>query len=240
MACTVERIRLAVGREMQGLRSARDPHRHRIPLGLLMMEQGWISRDQLRCALEAQKLAGSGRLGRWLVHQKSATEEIVTRALGLQWSCPVLAIDRHDGAMLASVVPRLFLDAFGALPIRLAAGKVLYLGFEENLDPVLALAVKRMLGLRVEAGIVRESLFRPAHTRMLEARFPAVELVEAVSQPAATLALARSIEGARPVASRLVRVHDCLWLRLWLRTQSGPLAEIDSVQDVVCSIQNVG
>jgi hypothetical protein len=123
--------------------------------------------------------------------------------------------------------------------LRLAAGKLLYLGFEENLDAVLALAIERMLGLRVESGIVPESLFRPAHRRMLDARFPCVELVEAISLPAAAHALAKSVERARPVASRLVRVHDCLWLRQWLRPNVDPLPETGSVEDIVCSIGSV-
>jgi hypothetical protein len=148
----------------------------------------------------------------------------------------VLPLVHQDGSALAAMMPRLFIDAFGALPLRMAAGKVAYLGFEESLDPILALAVERMNGLRVECGVVRESLFRPAHGRMLMARFPSVGLVEAISLPAAAHALAKAIERERPVASRLVRVHDCLWLRLWLRTQVGPLPDLGSVQDVICSI----
>ncbi len=35
-----------------------------------MLEQGWITQRQLRAALEAQKAAGSGRLGHWLVRQQ--------------------------------------------------------------------------------------------------------------------------------------------------------------------------
>jgi len=46
---------------------------------------------------------------------------------------------------------------------------------------------------------------------------PAVELIEAGSQPALVQALAKRIERARPVESRLVRMHDCLWMRMWLR-----------------------
>ena len=118
---------------------------------------------------------------------------------------------------LTALVPRLFVDAFGALPLRVAAGRLLYLGFEDHLDPALALAVERMTGLQVESGLVRESVFRPAHARMLEARFPAVELIEAATEPALAAALARAVERTRPVESRLVRVHDCLWLRMWLK-----------------------
>jgi hypothetical protein len=115
--------------------------------------------------------------------------------------------------------------------------RILYLGFESRLDPVLALAVERMTGLRVESGLVQESHFRPAHARMLNAKFPPVELIEASSEPALVEALARRVERVRPSESRLVRMHDCLWLRMWPRPQKAPLPEISSVEDVLCSIR---
>jgi hypothetical protein len=83
---------------------------------------------------------------------------------------------------------------------------------------------------------VPESLFDAAHARMLSAKFPAVQLMEAVSQQAVVHVLAKSIEQARPVDSRLVRVHDCLWLRLWRRPQMGPMPEPGSIQDLICSV----
>jgi hypothetical protein len=235
-ACTAARVAAAVSRELDGRGSPQEGHRHRIPLGLVMLEQGWITSGQLRQALEAQKVAGAGRLGNWLVRQQGVNEQLVTRALGLQWSCPVLPMEFHDAEALTALVPRLFVDAFGALPLRLAAGRFLYLGFEDRLDPVLALAVERMTGLRVESGLVQGSLFRPEHTRMLNAKFPAVELIEAASEAALVRALTKSIEQARPVESRLVRVRDCLWLRLWQRRPSGPLPEISAVQDLIASL----
>jgi len=235
-ACTVARVASAVRREMDGRAAAEEIHRHRIPLGLVMLEQGWITSGQLRQALDAQRVAGAGRLGHWLERQQGVSEKLVTRALGLQWSCPVIPLEFHSTEALATLVPRLFVDAFGALPLRVSAGKLLYLGFEDRLDRILALAVERMSGLRVESGLVAESQFGPAHARMLSAKFPAVELIEAVSEQAMAGALARSIEQARPVASRLVRVHDCLWLRMWRRPQSGSMPEFGSTMDVICSI----
>jgi ribosomal protein L16/L10AE len=234
--CTAQRVQAAVRRELEGRGSAVENHRHRIPLGLVMLEQGWISSRQLRLALEAQRAAGGGRLGSWLVRQQGVSEQLVTRALGLQWSCPVLPLEFHDSEALTVLLPRLFVDAFGALPLRVAAGKLLYMGFEDRLDPVVALGVERMTGLRVESGLVQSSLFRQAHTRMLSARFPSVELVEASSEPAAARVVTRAIERARPVESRLVRVHDCLWLRIWKRSPHGLMPEVDQVQDLVCSI----
>ncbi|MDR3725790.1 MAG: hypothetical protein P4K86_01985 [Terracidiphilus sp.] len=235
--CTAARVAMAVGREMDGRGSLQQSHRHRIPLGLVMLEQGWITSGQLRQALDAQKAAGAGRLGHWLVRQQGVSEQLVTRALALQSSCPVLSLELRDTEALTALVPRLFVDAFGALPLRVAAGKLLYLGFEDRLDPVLAFAIERMTGLRVESGLVQESLFRPAHTRMLSAHFPAVELIEATSEPALVHALTKLIEKAQPVESQLVRVHDCLWLRMWLRAQSGPVPETASIQDLICSIR---
>jgi hypothetical protein len=235
-ACTDARVALAVGRELDGAAARLENHRHRVPLGLVMLEQGWIDSGQLRRALDAQRAAGAGRLGHWLVHRQGVSEQLVTRALGVQWSCPVLGMEFYDAEALTAVVPRLFVDAFGALPLRVAAGKLLYLGFEDRLDPVVALAIERMTGLRVECGLVQESLFRAAHTRMLSSRFPRVELIEASSEAAMAHALSRSIERARPVESRLVRVHDCLWLRMWLRRGSRALPGIESVEDLICSI----
>jgi hypothetical protein len=214
---------------------ARATHRHRIPLGLAMLEQGWITQGELRVALAAQRSAGSGKLGEWLVRQRSSSEELVTRALGLQWGCPVLSMEFHNPEDLTALLPRLFVDAFGALPLRVAAGKILYLGFEDRVDPALALAAERMTGLRVEGGLVQSSLFRSALARALEARFPPVELIEAATEQALAMALTKAIEESRPVEARLVRIHDCLWLRIWRRRQTGPVPDSGSIRDVIAS-----
>lgn len=233
--CTTARLKAAVARELDGRGSSQERYRHRVPLGLLMMQLGWISSEQLRIALKKQRDTGNGRLGDWLVAQKAVTEQQVTRALGLQWSCPVMSLDFHDAEGLTPILPRLFVDAFGALPLRVAAGKLAYLGFEDRLDPVLALSIERITGLRVECGLVQSSSFRPAHSRMLDAKFPAVELLEAASEPALVRTLTRTIERVRPVESRIVRVHDFLWLRMWTKPQNGALPEADAVQDVICT-----
>ncbi len=235
-ACTAARVEAAVGRELDARGSSGEVHRHRIPLGLAMLEQGWITANDLRAALAAQRAAGSGKLGHWLVRHESVSEELVTRALGLQWGCPVLGMEFHSPEGLTALVPRLFVDAFESLPLRVAAGRILYLGFECRLDPALALAVERITGLRVESGLVQESLFGPAHARMLEARFPAVELIEAATETALAMALTNAVERTRPIETRMAAVHDCLWLRMWLRRQNGPLPEPGTIRDLIGSV----
>ena len=234
--CTAAQVEAALRRELNLWGGSREGLRHRVPLGLAMLEQGWITQTQLRSALNAQRAAGAGRLGQWLVRQQSASEDQVTRAVGLQWSCPVLGLELHRPEVLAALVPRLFVDAFGALPLRLAAGRILYLGFEDRPDPILALAVERMTGLHVECGIVEESGFRHAQARMLEATFPAVELIEAATEAALAATFTRALERAAPIEARLVRVHDCLWLRMGLVPQNRPVPESGTACDLIGSI----
>ena len=233
--CTAARVREAIRREMDARGPSRDPHRHRIPLGLTMLEQGWITPQALRAALDAQRSAGSGRIGEWLVRQRSASEAQVTRALGRQWGCPVLGLDLCSPEDLTSLLPRFFIDAFGALPLRVAAGKILYLGFEDRVDRALALGVERMTGLRVEIGLIEGSVFRPAQQSTLHASFPPVELVEASTEESLTVSLVAAIEKAQPVEARLVRIHDCFWLRIWRRPQSGPVPMPDSICDLIAA-----
>ena len=233
--CTLEQVRAALRREMGARGALCDSHRHRIPLGLAMLEQGWITQQELRAALAAQRVAGRGRLGEWLIRQGSASEEMVTRALGLQWGCPVLRMESHNPENLTVLLPRFFVDAFGALPLRVAAGKILYLGFEDRVDPALALAVERATGLRVEVGLVEGSRFRLAHGRALEVRYPPAELIEAATEEAMASALTLAIEEWRAVETRLVRIHDCFWLRIWVRRQAGPFPEPTSVRDLIAS-----
>jgi hypothetical protein len=235
-SCTAVRVEAAVRRELEGRRSESITHRHRVPLGLVMLEHGWISSEQLRQALEAQRATGQRRLGKWLVLEHGIPERLVTRALSMQWNCPVLGLDNHDPEAMAPVLPRLFIEAFGTLPLRVAAGQILYLGFEERLDPVVSLAIERMAGLRVEAGLVGDSLFHAAHRRLLDADFPRASLIETASEAPLVRLLSRAIEQAKPIEARLVRVHDCLWLRMWSRPQSGSIPPVNGVEDVICSL----
>jgi hypothetical protein len=240
-ACTQARVDAALRRELEGrrheaLRYESFSHRHRVPLGLVLMEQGWITASQLRAALDAQRNAACDRVGKWLMRECHIAEERITRGLSLQWSCPVLNADTFDSGAMAVVLPRLFVEAFGALPLRVAARRILYLGFEESLDPVVALGLERMLGLRVETGLVPESQFEAAQGRLTEEAFPHAELIECASERPLVRLLTRILERKKPQASRLVRVHDCLWMRLWLRSPLGMLGDRSAVEDVICTL----
>lgn len=232
--CTRARVQAAVQRELDGRLQNIEPYRHRIPLGLLMLEQGWITSQQLRTAIEAQRNAGNLRIGEWLVTQRACTEELVSRALSIQWSCPVLSL---AGLKVShELLPRLFVEAFGALPLRDASGRIAYLGFEQSVDTALAFSVEKMTGKRVESGILPSSLHLEGVGRMRNQAFAEAQVAEAASEYAAAHLLAKSIERAQPVSSRLVRVHDWLWLRMILKRQAGALLDRARTRDVLCRV----
>ena len=55
--CARSRIEAIVRREMNGPGRPSGVHRHRIPIGLVLLAEGWISHEQLKKALEAQRKA---------------------------------------------------------------------------------------------------------------------------------------------------------------------------------------
>jgi hypothetical protein len=71
---------------------------------------------------------------------------------------------------------------------------------------------------------------------MLAEEFATVQLAEAVPEDAAARFMARLIERQQPANARLVRVHDCLWLRMWLARDTQAVPHIRSISDVICSI----
>jgi len=240
-ACMQVLVRIAVTREAVDQITEALIHQHRIPLGLMLLSRGVITQPQLKKALAAQKKEGEGRLGEWLVRQKAASEDDVVRALSSQWNCPVLSPEPHDPALLAGSFPRLMVDSFGAVPLRLAGRQLLYVAFEDRIDRCLVLAVERMLGLRVEPCVMRESEFRLVRQQMLRAQFPKTRLLEAVNVRGVVHAFTSMIEERKAVRSQIVRVGDAFWLRTWIRTaqqDQAILPGIDEVEDMVCSLQS--
>jgi hypothetical protein len=216
--CVLEITRAAVQRELGDGResAAAAPHRHRVPLGLLMLAQGWITHPQLRKALEAQRENGTGRIGDWLQSECGVEPELVTRGLSMQWGCPVLTTEGFAADSMALAAPRLFVEKFGLLPLRVAGSHILYLGFEERLDASAAFAIEKMSDLKVESGLVTGAQIRSARKRLLECEAVEMKLVTVADKDALAARMTALLEQKQPVASRLVRVHQYYWMRMWL------------------------
>jgi hypothetical protein len=216
--CLTALVRAAVRREVgDGAKAdAAAPHRHRVPLGLVLLAQGWISHPQLQMALEAQRASGRGRIGDWLTQSCGLGEERIARGLGTQWNCPVLSLDDFSPSAMALVLPKRLIAEFGQVPVRVAGSSLLYLAFEERMDAALALGVEQMCGLRAESGLLPATQFAEARAKVLAADGVQVQMKLVSDRDALTAAMVRALEQQQPVASHLVRVHQYYWLRLWL------------------------
>ncbi len=131
--CVLAMVRAAVRRERgDGAASASAvPHRHRVPLGLLMLAQGWITHPQLQKALAAQRESGTGRIGDWLMSECGVAADQITRGLSMQWGCPVLTPDGFSPELMALVMPKIFVEEFEVLPLRVAGSRYSVSGLGE-------------------------------------------------------------------------------------------------------------
>lgn len=192
-------------------------HRHRVPLGLVLLTQGWITQTQLQQALSAQRLQG-GRIGERLIADCGVEPAQIIRGLSMQWGCPVLSIKGFTPSAMALVMPKIFIEEFGLLPLRVAGSRILYLGFEDHLDASAAFALEQMTELKVESGLVPTEDHFTARQNLLEYEGVPVKMMN-VDEPDALAAKVTAIlEQKQPSASRLVRMHKYYWLRLWLES----------------------
>lgn len=246
-ACMRALVDASVRREMEGADGAdvAEGHEHRVPLGLVLLAHGLVTQKQLRLALDAQKAAGRGRIGDWLIEAGGVAETKIARGLGMQWQCPVLGLSGFDGARMALAMPAVLRERCRAVPLRVAGGRILYLAFDENVDAAAAFALERMSGLRVESGVAPVAEFaRAVHTldscTAVECReFDVADRTEMVDR------VTEALHKLQPVASKLVRLRDRYWMRLWLENaafgRNGTLpATGEDVMDLVIRVRRAG
>jgi hypothetical protein len=235
-------VRAAVRRELgDGGALSPTPHRHRVPLGLLMLAQGWITHPQLQKALAAQRESGTGRIGEWLMRECGVEADQIVRGLSMQWGCPVLTTEGFSPEAMALVMPKVFVEKFGLLPLRVAGSRILYLGFGDRLDASAAFGTEQMTELKVESGVVEGASFEAARRRLLACDGVEAKLLVAEDKDAMAAKITAILEQKQPIASRLVRLHQYYWLRMWL--ESGALGKVgnlpstsEDVKDYVFSV----
>jgi hypothetical protein len=125
---------------------------------------------------------------------------------------------------MALVAPRVLVKEFGLLPLRVAGGRILYVGFEDRLDAVAALALEQMTELKVESGLVPTEEYEAARRNLFECEGVQVKTDTVAEADALAGRVTAILEQKQPVASKLVRIHQYYWLRLWLEAgaKGGP------------------
>jgi hypothetical protein len=192
-----------------------------------MLAQGWITHPQLQKALAAQRENGTGRIGDWLMSECGLEAEQIVRGLSIQWGCPVLTTEGFSPEAMALVMPKIFVEKFGLLPLRVAGSRILYLGFADRLDASAAFAMEQMTELKVESGVVEGGQFEAARERLFACEGVEVKLEAAEDKDAMAARITAILEQKQPIASRLVRLHQFYWLRMWL--ESGALGKTGSL-----------
>jgi len=243
--CVEAMVKAAIRREAGEGGEVEDggEHHHRVPLGLILLTRGWINHSQLQHALDMQRRAGRGRIGDWLIKECGLKEECVIRGLAVQWRCPVLPVEGFKPEAMALTMPKVLVDRLGMVPLRIVGESIFYLAFEDRLDASAAFAMERMSGLKSQSGLADGAELQTARRRLCECDFvdARVEHAEDVAAMAKKAALA--LNELQPRASRLVRVHQFYWLRMWLemgamRTRDGGIPV--TKEDVVDRIYMVG
>lgn len=243
-ACLQGRITSAVRREMR-TDLPRQPHQHRVPLGLMLLSNGRITQVELQHALQVQGETGE-RIGEVLTRVCGVSERIVAEALATQWSCPVWDVSGLLPSRVAALAPRVVLQRGGILPLRLSSeagsGVVslaregrLSVAFAGAIDPQAVFALRRMHDIRVEAGIAPISQWTEAHRRLLDADGVRCHEMKCSTTDDMERAVVRTLRQLQPVESRWVRLHDLYWLRLWLEPAAmlgGPSHKEDVVDFV--------
>ncbi|MFZ0632244.1 MAG: hypothetical protein WA399_17030 [Acidobacteriaceae bacterium] len=233
-------VKAAMGRE-RGSEGPGAERTYRSFLGRMLLERGSISEQQLQEAVERRERVAEAtgeaiRLEEWLLNSGLLSETALTRAISAQWNCPVFSLSETHPEEMTSAFPPFLSEALGALPVRISAGKLLYLAFFERIDRSLSYAVERITGLRVTTGIAREGEFRREQAQFLSGRAPKVRFLEAEDRGALADGLAAFLEQQRPIDARLVRVHELWWLRIWRREpRVRALPECEAVEDLLAT-----
>jgi hypothetical protein len=212
----------------------------RIPLGLMLLEQGQLSEQQLRQALESHRRLAEAtgeamRLEDWLLTSGLLSEAAVTRAISAQWNCPVFVLSGSRTEETASTLPRFLAEAMGVLPVRISGEKSVCLAFSERIDRSLSYAVEHMTGLQVAAGVARESEFRREQARFLSRPSPKSRFLEVKDRQSLAREMSAWIEAEQPIEARLARVHEIWWLRIGRRGSDSRLVG-GAVEDLLATV----
>lgn len=203
----------------------------RMPLGLILLSRGWISHRELQEALAAQRRAQEGRIGEWLHHLHGISEETIAKGLAIQWNCAVLPSGMPGLEPAPALLPAVLRRRYGLALLRQGPDAALYLAGKYRPEHAAARAVEHMIHESVHAAFIEDGMWPLGEVDASDAE------LEIPGRDGVAAYISELIERARPSDARLVRVHDHLWLRLWIGRRGRRLMQ---VRDVVLPLRGSG
>ena len=105
-----------------------------------------LTYNEVLAALEAQRRARYGKVGEWIEKLGFATQQDVTAALAIQWSCPIASSLKMEPIAPPHQLPLALLEAFHMWPQHFASStNTLCLAFGERVDHGALYAIEKML-----------------------------------------------------------------------------------------------
>ncbi|WP_041855550.1 hypothetical protein [Candidatus Korobacter versatilis] len=143
-------------------------HHHRLPLGLLLLEQERISASELDAAVQYRRLHPQERIGGALQKIAGVSQTLIAQTVAAQWGCPSVTSHKMPICREAQL-PYEFLHEHSTAPMYWEPrGRVLLLGFLFRLDYVAMAAIERVLRCTVKPCILTEDLFRQVMLELSE------------------------------------------------------------------------
>ncbi|MFL6429793.1 MAG: hypothetical protein ACJ71S_16220 [Acidobacteriaceae bacterium] len=200
-----------------------------MPLGLILLSRGWIGHRELQEALAAQRQAGHGRIGEWLHRLHGVSEATVAKGLAIQWSCAVLPSGMPGLEPAPALIPAFLRKRYNFSLLGQGPDAKLYLAGKYRPEHAAARALEHMLREPVHAAFIEDSARCRAEMDPADATQLPIP-----GRDGASAYISELIERVRPSDARLVRVHDHLWLRMWLGKRGRRPAQM---QDLVLPLQ---
>jgi len=193
------------------------PLRYRQPIGLLMHSRGLITDEQLKTAVQAQKEAGSGRLGEWLIHLGATTEEQVTATLSLQWGCPVFPLEQKAHFLQWSfMAPYPILNAARVVVAHgQPSSHTYYLAFADGIDHTLLRSFEAMYQCEAKPCVAQGSTLNSALVQIEAAGVPPTTVADCEYHPQPLAqTLQQAVEAQDAESLRIVSCAGFHWVRL--------------------------
>jgi hypothetical protein len=131
----------------------------RMPLGLLMMRYGLLSRTQFKELRDEQKEAGT-EIGELLVRLGSVSEKQVTAVRAVQWGCPVFTVPKW-GMPTDIHIPPTLVRRYSTIPLHyVTTTNILLVGFVHGVDYGLLYAIERITGCKTQPCFVTPGDFQ--------------------------------------------------------------------------------
>jgi hypothetical protein len=196
----------------------------RIPLGLLLLQRGILTAEQLKAALERHRLTGVN-FGDVVQQLAFATQEQVTAAVAAQWACPVFSLgDRRLEVPIR--VPRQFLELYGMLPVHFVENeRKLLIAFVSGVQHQVLYTIEHMTSCTVAPCFITareyESHLHSAFTTYLrDDEMVFDQIVETAEMARITTNYVVQLAAERV---RLGKCRDYLWVRIWGRKKETDL-----------------